>query len=81
MLHSYQDSVCSATTENAQVKSKPVNTCTNPYDMCDPSMFGDIAILPEITTNEIPLCYADGRIEPKYRRDNGSRSDCIDVNQ
>ena len=70
-------SISSSTTDIPYPDSTPGRTksstlSTDEYDQCDPTMSGEKAVIPESTSNSIPLCYANGKM-PIHMKDSGSR--------
>ena len=69
-------SVSSSTTdlpypESYPIRAKPTTLSTDEDDICDPTMNGEKAVIPESTSNSVPLCYVNGKM-PISMKDSGS---------
>ena len=64
-------SIGSSTTDGCVIKAKASFATKDVYDQCDKTMARADAIIPPISGNCVPLCYADGKM-PSHLRDAGS---------
>ena len=64
-------SIGSSTTDGCVIKAKASFSTKDVYDQCDKTMARADAVIPPISGNCVPLCYADGKM-PSHLRDAGS---------